>query len=95
MISLPSQEDEPEHYNAFLRELRAAHEGGKRDDLWSLIKEFPRGALTLISSDECAESAVPPAEAERFFSAAAPEPEPMHVDSPESEPEDDLDELLV
>ena len=87
------QEDEPEHYNSFLRELRSQLEVGKRNDLWERLRASP-GAFCPISSKECEESDLDPSEAARFFETAVPEPEPMSVDILEPDQEDDLEGLL-
>jgi ATP-dependent DNA helicase 2 subunit 2 len=54
------QEEEPDQFNAFLRDLRQTYEDKRRDPFWKLIETTQ---LTLISSEETSESSVSPAEA--------------------------------
>lgn len=56
------QEEESEFFNKFLREMRAAFEGKRRDDFWKLVVE--RG-ISLIHSEEAEDSDVSPQEAQQ------------------------------
>lgn len=58
------QEDEPEAYNSFLKDLRKTHEGKRRDDFWQQVVQ--RG-LTLIHCEESEESNVTPQEAKEVM----------------------------
>jgi hypothetical protein len=51
-----------EFFNKFLREMRAAFEGKRRDDFWKLVVE--RG-ISLIHSEEAEDSDVSPQEAQQ------------------------------
>lgn len=65
------QESEPNAFNAFLRDLRAAHENKRRHDFWQLIVEK---RITLIHDEECDESDVSKEEAADFLTGPAPAP---------------------
>jgi ATP-dependent DNA helicase 2 subunit 2 len=61
-----AKEGEWEKFNAFLRELRAAHENRRRDDFWQLVVA---SKITLISGgdDECAGCTISPEDAKQVW----------------------------
>src|SRR5690554_3116761 len=94
------QEEEPEAWNNFLRELRTFYEGKRRDDFW---QEIVRKNLTLIDSEESDDSTISPKEAQevlltflsqsfQFFKKKAE----IIFDVPNPEKEDDeVDDLFA
>eukprot|EP00011_Vannellida_sp_DIVA3-517-6-12_P007195 CAMPEP_0114621812 /NCGR_PEP_ID=MMETSP0168-20121206/9418_1 /TAXON_ID=95228 ORGANISM="Vannella sp., Strain DIVA3 517/6/12" /NCGR_SAMPLE_ID=MMETSP0168 /ASSEMBLY_ACC=CAM_ASM_000044 /LENGTH=721 /DNA_ID=CAMNT_0001833015 /DNA_START=11 /DNA_END=2176 /DNA_ORIENTATION=- len=85
------QEEEADAFNAFLRKLRASHEGKRRDAFWQLVVE---AGVTLIHDEECEDSPVPKAEALEFLTAPSQEAEDEPMEEAGTDEVDDLFDMV-
>lgn len=56
------REEESEHFNEFLKEMRSCYEGKRRDDFYQMLVQKE---VTLISYDESVDSSVSPDDAKK------------------------------
>lgn len=82
------REEEADAFNAFLRKLRASHEGKRRDAFWQLVVT---AGLTLIHEEECEDSPVTKAEADEFLTAPSQEVEDSVMEEAGTEVDDLFD----
>jgi ATP-dependent DNA helicase 2 subunit 2 len=84
------QEEESEEFNKFLREMRLHFENRKRADFWLLIVA---NKITLVSSDECEDSFVTPADALKFLGSEAAAPQAPEIAKDDADAQDLFDML--
>eukprot|EP01094_Clydonella_sp_ATCC50884_P012155 TRINITY_DN2207_c0_g1_i1.p1 TRINITY_DN2207_c0_g1~~TRINITY_DN2207_c0_g1_i1.p1 ORF type:complete len:785 (-),score=247.92 TRINITY_DN2207_c0_g1_i1:306-2513(-) len=84
------KEDEPEHFNTFLKLMRNNFEGKRRDEFWKMISTK---GLSLIHDGECDSSEVTEEEANQFHAAPC---EPVEVEAPAEEAagDDEVEDLF-